>query len=411
MKVLACNKFYYIIGGADSYFLSLGRLLKQNGHEVIPFSIRDKRNCATSYEKFFINNYLNKDDRKIFWQIKAGLNSIYSLEAKRNLEKLLKIERPDVVHIQNIYHHISPSILPLIKKYNLPVIFRVADYKLICPNYSLFDGEKTCELCKKIKYYNCVVKRCFKGSLLYSLYFTLEAYLHKITKIFEKNIDAFIAPSLFLKNKLIEFGIDSKKIYVLHNFIQLDNCEPSFTSQNYFVYVGRLEKTKGVDILLKAIKKSELMQRYELKIIGEGKEKNRLTQYCIKNNIKNVKFYGYLFHEQIREIIKHSIMAVVPSVCYDVSPNVILESFAMGKPVIASRIGGIPEFIIDNKDGLLCNPGDTSDLKEKIEYLLAHPNEAVAMGKEGRNKVEDFFNPSRHLEGLLDIYRKVGVEC
>ncbi len=377
------------------------------------------KNFSSPFERFFVSNPRMPPQRE--WKIANffswfgdGLGGVYSNEAKLKIKRLISEAKPDIAHIHNIYHHISPSILTAIKKNRIPIVMTVNDYKLICPNYCLFDGERICEKCKDHKYYHAISSRCFKNSHLYGLLVCLEAYAHKILRLYEKNIDAFIAPSLFLKDKLMAFGINSKKIHVLRNFIELDDSkdyEPFVVKQDYFIYLGRLEKIKGTDVLIKAVEKSKLAQRYELKIIGEGKEKNSLMEYCIKNNIKNVTFCGFLPHDQIKKMMKHSIMTIVPSICYDVAPTVIVESFAMGKPVIASRIGGIPELVSDNKDGLLCNPGDVEDLREKIEYLLTHPYEAVAMGKAGRDKVENLYNPRVHLEGLLNIYRSVGVRC
>lgn len=416
MRILHCNKFYYVRWGTDAYFFALNRLLEEGGHKVIPFAMRSEKNYPSEFEPFFVNNTKLPPHRQ--WQafnffpwIKDGTKGVYSFEAKSNIKRLIARTKPDLAHIQNIHHHISPSILPAIKKWSIPIVMTLNDYKLICPNYSLFDGTKICERCKGHKYYQAILSRCFKGSSFYGLLVCLETYIHKLLKIYEDNVDIFIVANLFLRNKMIEFGINAKKIRVLPYFINAEDYQPSFENQGYFIYIGRIEKTKGVETLIRAVEESKIAKDYELWIIGEGSERKNLQQDCVKKGIKNIKFLGFQLPEKIKAIMKYSIMTIVPSRWYEVFGMVILESFAMGKPVIASRIGGIPEVVTEGEDGLLFNPEDSEDLKEKIEYCLRHQDEVKAMGKEARKKIERFYSPPQHLEGLFNIYRELGMKC
>ena len=400
--MLNCNRFYHIRGGADAYFLALDRLLKKSGHGSIPFVMKDEKNIDSEFNDYFINYLQFLNGKKVL--LKNLARGIYSFEAKNKVNALVKKTGPDIAHIHNIRYQLTPSILPALKRHNLPIVMTVNDYKLLCPAHTLFSNKRICHDCQGLRYYNAVFRRCFKDSYSYSLLVAMEMYLNKLSRIYEKNVDIFIAPSIFLKNKMIEFGFDSRKISILPYFIETDDYAVSSENRGYFVYLGRLEKTKGVDILLNAIQKSGIAKKYELKIIGDGTEKENLMQYCVDNGINNIKFYGFLPQDQVKDIIKYSIMTIVPSVWYEVFGIIILESFAMGKPVIASRIGGIPEVVTENKDGLLFDPGNVDDLMGKIEYCLMHQGKMAEMGEEGRKKVEKFYNSRIHLNGLLNIY-------
>ena len=273
MKILQVNKFYFPKAGTERYVFELTKLLESKGHEVIPFAMKDKRNLKNYFNKYFVSNVdLSKPKIRPSGFKNIG-RIIYSQEAKRKVEDLIKKTKPDIVHIHNIYHQISPSILPVFKKYNIPVVQTLHDFKLICPSYKLFSKGTVCERCKKHKYYNAVSQKCSKDSTLYGCVLALEMYIHKMLKIYEKNVDIFICPSQFVKNKMIEWGIDNKKLIVISHFVSLSKFEPNYENQGYILYFGRLTEEKGVDVLLKAMKD---FPKLKLKIIGEGPEKKNL---------------------------------------------------------------------------------------------------------------------------------------
>lgn len=414
MKILTCNKYYYIHGGADTYFFALNRLLGRAGHQVIPFATKNRKNIPCQFDEFFARDMQPPpvDRWEVFsflsW-MKDGFNGVYSLEGKIKIKKLIARTRPDLAHIHNIYHHISPSILSAIKDNKIPIVMTLHDYKLICANYSLFDGRMVCECCKGHKHHNAVMRRCFKGSLLYSLLVSLEMQFHRLLRIYERYVDLFIVVSQLQKTKMEEFGVPLRKIRFLPHFIDAEIYEPAFSNKGYFVFLGRLEKIKGVDVLLRAIQSSKLSQQIKLKIIGDGSEKTALMDYCERKNLNSIEFFGFVSEEEKIRIMQGAIMTIVPSVWYETFGLVILESFALGKAVIASRIGGIPEIVNEGENGLLFNPGDSEDLRKKIEYYLCHQEEAALMGESARRKAEEYYAPSRHLDGLLKIYEEVGV--
>jgi glycosyltransferase involved in cell wall biosynthesis len=402
MKILIVNKFFYKKGGAETYFFRLIELLKSYNIEVQYFSMQDKKNRPSEYEKFFVSN-INYDDHSVNNIFRASSRLLYSFEAKKNISKLLK-SKPDLVHLNNIYHQLSPSIIDAIKSFNIPIVMTIHDLKLVCPSYSMINKGKICELCRNNKFFHCYLTACFKKSKAKSLLATCEMYLHhKILKIYKK-IDAFIAPSFFIKKKVAYMGFRSNSIYVIPNFVQLENFSPNYNyNGNSIIYFGRLDKSKGILTLLDVVKK---MQNIELKLIGQGPLFEKIRYTIRKENIKNIKLLGFLEEKPLKEEIRKCLFSVVPSEIYENNPLSIIESLALGKPVIGSRIGGIPE-ILGHGCGFLFEPGNRRDLAEKIDALIRNRDLAVSMGKKGRLLVEENNNQTNYFNELMKVYRRV----
>lgn len=407
MKILRCNKFFYLHGGADQHFILLNRILEKEGHTVIPFALKDRLNPPHPLGPLFARNYI-LPGRNIFWHFRAGINSLYSIEAYEKIDFLIKSQKPDIAHVHNIYHHISPSILVALKQRNIPVVMTLHDYKLICPNYSLFDGEKLCEECRRVKYYNCALKRCFKSSFLFSAFFALEMALHKFLKIYENNVDIFLVHSKFLRSKVIEFGINPEKIEYFPGFtgVKHELISPDGNKAQHFLFAGRLEKIKGADVLIRAVEKSSLLRQRKLLIAGSGTQQEQLQRYCKAAKLNNIQFLGEVSHEKVCELIRSSIAVIVPSVWHDVSPRIIYESLAVGKIVIASDIGGIPELVEDGKNGFLFNPGDSEQLKRQLEYCICHQADLASLRLKAYEKAGEY-KEEVFLKNLMGLYRRL----
>jgi len=405
MRILQVNKFYYRKGGADIHFLDLSDLLAKRGHKIIPFSMESEKNLSSPFAKYFVSHVDLSKPKFSLGGFKAIGRMFYSFEAKRKVNKLIKDEKPDLVHIHNIYHQISPSILPVFKKYKLPVVMTIHDYKLICPNYKLFVNGKVCERCKKYKFYNAVLHKCLKNSFLASWIACKEMYFHKILRIYEKNIDLYISPSQFVKDKLAEWGFDKNKIKILSHFINPNEFQPNYESENYILYFGRLSVEKGVDILLEAMGK--VQSNLKLKIAGTGPEEKKLKNMAKKLRLKNVEFLGYKEKGELIKLAQKSKFVIMPSIWYEVFGLSILESFALGKPVVGSNIGAIPELIKEGKTGLLFEPGNSRQLADKIDKLNCQADNMVEMGKNARKMVEDKFGIEEYYEKIKEIYKNL----
>jgi len=278
----------------------------------------------------------------------------------------------------------------------------IRDYKLVCPSYTMFLNGMPCEKCKNGKYYHCFLNKCTKDSYAKSFLNTVEMYLHhKILHIYDQ-IDLFIATSRFLKHKITEMGFKQKMVY-LPNFVIFDELKPSFKWKGKsLIYFGRLSPEKGLFTLLDAIKAVDV----KLKIFGDGPIRTDLKEKVRKEKIRNVFFFGHKSQDELKNEIKKSMFVIFPSEWYEPFGLVTIESFALGKPVIGARIGGIPELVHDGRTGFTFEPGDVDDLRDKIEKVISMPQSQVqAMGEAARTFVEENFNPEKHYQGLMEIYQ------
>jgi len=399
MKILLVNKFLYPKGGDAISTCATGKLLKERGHEVIYFGMEHPLNPIYSTSQYFVS-YLDLNKQKNIWQqFQIAGKILYSFEAKTKIEKLIKKEKPDIAHLHNFAHQISPSILDVLRKYNIPTVMTMHDYKLVCAFSAMFADGKPCERCKNHKYYWGLLKKCQKDSYIKSLLNAIEMYFHhKILNIYDK-IDIFIAASEFIKGKIKEMGFN-KKIAVLPHFIELSDYIPEYNYKNEICYFGRLSFKKGINTLIKALKGLNV----ELKIIGTGPLMENLKLKVENEKISNIRFLGYKTGNELKNEIKKAMAVVVPSEWYEVFGLVVIEAFSLGKPVIGARIGAIPELIEDGETGYLFEPGNVVDLRKKILSFIDNKDKIPIMGKRARKFVEENFNSEKHYHGLMEIY-------
>jgi len=388
--------------------LNISSMLRKHGHDVIHFAMNHEKNKPTIYSKYFVENieYEKEIKRSLLRKIYIFFKVIYSFEARNKLLKLIAVENPNIAHVHKFSNTLTPSILYALKKKDIPVVQTLHDYRTVCPNYNMYDFSRfePCESCKGHKYYNAVKRKCQKSSYLVSLNIAIESYLYHFLKTYEKAIDLFVSPSSFLRNKMIEFGIDENKIVHIPNFVKSNEYTPNFSNSNYILYFGRLEKHKGLETLIVAMKHVKASKLY---LVGEGSYQDMLERYSKKNSMKNVVFLGFVTRKRLIELVRYSLFTILPSEWYENCPMTILESFALGKPVIGASIGGIPELVEDGSTGMLFDAGNVDDLAGKINYLLDNKNLAVDMGKTARKKVEEEYNEDVHYKRLTKAYKDV----
>ncbi len=404
MKILQCHKFYYPSGGAERYFIDLCDSLSREGHKVIHFSTLNDNNLPSAYSRYFVDTVGISDHHKnnFFTKIKTALKFIYSFDSRRKIKELVTEFNPEIAHIHNIYHHLSSSILDELYIRKIPVVMTVHDYKLVCPDYLLFRRGNICEECKGDKYFRAVINRCVKNSYLASSVACLEMYFCRLLKKYTRSVNIFIAPSIFVKKKLIKFGLPEDKIYYLPHPINLQDAKPNFNVGRYILYYGRLAPEKGIESLLKS---QRFFPNIPMKIVGDGPQKNKLRQIIKRERLHNVELLGYKSDDELLDLIKNAALVVVPSVWPEVSGLVIYEAFALGKCVIASNIGGIPELVNDRVNGLLFSPGNYKQLADKIKYLIGNPEKIKNYGLNGFNKIRQFNSQFEHNQHLLNIYK------
>lgn len=408
MRVLQINKFFYRRGGAESHFLDLCQLLELHGHEVIHFSTVDSRNEPSPYSDYFVPSINMRASRGLFDGLKVAGHILYSTQAARQLEQLIKDTKPDIAHLHNIYHHLSPSILPVLKKYKIPVAMTLHDYKLICPNYKLYTQGAICERCKKHKYYQAIFNRCIFDKTMPSAMAALEMSIHKIWGVYEKDIDLFVSPSEFLKNKLLEWGIKNK-VEVLPNFVSGNSVRDSrnppaggWNPGDYILYFGRLTEEKGLLTLIWAMKQ---LPDIKLRIVGDGPLKEKLQNLADKPN--NIELVGFKSGDELAQEIAKARAVVIPSEWYENYPLSALEAMSYGKPVISANIGGLSEIMRDGVSGLLFKSGDSNDLAEKIRRLWSDSELSKKIGQSGHEQVFKENNPGIYYQRIKDIYDKL----
>jgi glycosyltransferase involved in cell wall biosynthesis len=402
MKTLIANYYYYLRGGSERVFFQHCKLMSRKGHHVIPFSVEDAKNEHSKFRKYFASSMSFNPDQSFIDKLETAARIIYCKKNRKLIEKLISNYNIDIAHMHNIYHRISPSILPEFRSKGIPVFLTLHDYKLICPIYLLYRDGNICEDCKGAKFYNCILHRCNKNSTALSVVSAIELYVHNLTKIWRKNVTSFISPSLFLKKKLVKFGFKHEEIVHIPNFLSLEKYRAKYNNDGYIVYVGRLSKEKGIRTLINAFQRTNFNNK--LLVIGDGPLKDELSSLC-EERVKNIFFSGHLSGKELRENIRNSKAVIIPSEWYENAPMSVLEAFAYGKPVIGARIGGIPELIDENADGYLFEPGNVDDLQYKLEHILKMPESKISMmGKAARQKVERQFNAELHYEKIMNVY-------
>ena len=403
MRILLAHNHLKPIGGAEVFYLEVGRVLESYGHEVAYFSPKDQ-GLDSPYLKYF-PEVIDYKKSGILGGLLNIKNLVYNKEAKNKFNNLIQDFKPDLVHVFAIYVRLTPSILDACKENNVPVIMSCNDYKHICPNYKLFQNGKLCEQCKGGKFYNTVKNKCSKNSYKYSVASALEAYTHEYLNIYRKNVDLFLFASEFMAKKTEEFwGKENFKWSTLKNPFNSNSFENSMIYDDYILYFGRLIDEKGVDVLIKAMK---FNKHIPLKIIGNGPYEENLKQLAKDLELKNVSFLGSMWGEELNEVLSKCKFVVVPSVWHENFPYVILQSFALGKAVIGTNRGGIPEMVIDGEFGYVYNAQDDKMLSQKILSLWNNSELNKKMGMNAKKHVDQKFNDQNFYKQIMNAYSQV----
>lgn len=398
MKILEINKFYNARRGADKHFLDLIALLKNGGHQVADFSMHQDGDEYSLWQDHFLSSVGYGDSFSILKKIKGVARMFFSFEAHRKINSILDEFQPDIVHIHNIYHQMDPTILFEIKKRKIPIAMTVHDWKIINPNHSLRLNGMSYHRCADGKYYECFLDKCVKNSYLKSLLASLEMYWHHWLGTYRKNVDVFIAPSLFVKNVLVKWGMDAEKILVLPHFMPENNLRAksncSFSvSDSYALYAGKVSKDKGVDFLIEAFAE---LQGLKLYLAGEIE-----VGFIIPANA-NIVPLGFIPTEQLNEYIKNSSYVISGSELPETFGLIALEAISQGKPFIGFDNGAYGEIIINGKDGCIVktkNEFKNCLKKIKTGELVFNKNEIIEHAKK--------YNAKCYLKKIETIFSRL----
>ena len=399
MRILYCNKYNFRFSGTEVYLFELMDLMREHGHEVALFSMADPRGEPTAYDRHFVPNIDFKRKSGLISRVKSTAHAVYSTEARRRLRAMIRDFQPDVAHVRNIYHHLSPSILWELKKQGIPVLYHLNDFKLLCPSYNLVSQGRACEACKGGKFWRAVTTQCYPG-LGARATLAAEAYVHRWLGTYRKCVDLFLAPSEFVRDKFVEHGWDASSFEVLPHFQQAFPSERAVVGAPV-LYVGRLSEEKGVDDLVRAMRQ---LPDLRLMIAGDGPQRGALQQLTNSLSLRNVEFVGQVSPSKRDALIAASQFTVLPSHAYETLGKTILESYALGRAVVASDIGSRRELVRHGETGLLYRCGNVDELAKAIQWLAENPTAAEQMGQAGRERVRQRHTPESHYQKLSEVY-------
>ena len=403
MRVLHVNKFLYRRGGAENYLFDLIARQRAAGDEVAVWGMAHEDAPEQRYQDLlapFVE--LEPPPRGLVPRARAAARTLWSETSRRRLLTVLRDFRPDVAHVHNIYHHLSPSVLHALKSQGVATVMTLHDYKLVCPSYHLLVGDELCTRCLDGRFRHAVETSC-KGSRTSSAVVAAEARVHRSLRLYHP-VDRFLSPSHFLADTLRSAGVFSDRIDVIGFPIDVPDLRVKQQPGGPLFYGGRLSREKGVDILLAAVGS---IPHARLEVVGDGPERAALERLADAVAPERVTFHGQLERPALLSLMRSSTAAVVPSRWYENMPLSVLESLASGVPVVASHLGGLPELVTPEVDGLLVPHADPIALARALRRVLADPQRALEMGQAGRAKAEVAFDPDRHLEHLHETYLRV----
>jgi glycosyltransferase involved in cell wall biosynthesis len=390
--------------------------LAAEGHRVVPFSVKHQLNEPTPHEKYFLSS-LGDSDSVYFDEIKKTPGTIskmlgrnfYSLEAKRKAREVVQAEQIDVAYVMNFLRWMSPSILDGFKKQGIPIVVRISDFIYMCPEGHFLRNGKVCTLCQGGNHWHSVKHKCIQDSMVVSAVNALAVSLHKAIGYLDK-VDAFVVPSSFTLNKMAEAGIPESKLHHIPTFIDESKIQPYTEPGDYILYFGRVSAEKGVSTLLDAfvkVRKEKPAARLMFAGRSNDGEALLLKERIEKEQIQGVEFTGELQGDELLKIIQQAAFTVVPSIWFDNMPNVLIESFAAGKPVLASNIGSLPELVHPGETGMLFEPGNADDLRDKIVQMLSDKDGLRTMGENAVIAVRDKYTPQVHYDRLMQVFAQI----
>lgn len=421
MRVLLVNKFHYRKGGAETYNFALAEGLRAAGNDVAFFSMKHPNNFPCEQEMYFVTQREYNGGTSFLKMARDGVNLIYSREAREKFDALLRDFRPDIIHMSNVHRQITLSILdaPYLREHRVPVVYTAHDYILVCPAYTMVDGEgKVCDRCLGGLFGNCLRFRCVKSSLVKSALATAEAEFLKYHRSYDK-IDLIIAPSRFMKQQLEEGGFVGRVVY-LQNFLtdlQLEMGEKCFNTDKlskppYFLYFGRLTEVKGVVTLVRAFAeacRNGLPVEWSLRIAGDGPERQQIEQIITDEGLQDrIELLGYLTGKRLQRQVGSARFSVLSSEWRENMPYSGLESLTAGTPVIGSRIGGIPDIVKNMKTGFLVDSGNIHSIATGLlKAAKINPEKYRQMQKDCINYIKCNCQQESYINHLLVLYNKL----
>lgn len=390
MKILIVHNRYQQPGGEDAVVDSEYAMLKNFNHETFLY---ERNNSEINLLSF---------PGKLHTLFQIG----WSQKTYTEIKKIIREFKPDIAHFHNIFFLITPSAYYACHQEGIPVVQSQHNFRLLCSNGLFFRNNNICEECleKKSLLWG-VYHRCYQHSYLLTAAFVKILSDHWKLGTWTRMIDRYIVGSEFVRQKYILGGIPPSKIVVKPNFVNFRDKSLAQSSKKevYVLYAGRLSAEKGVKLLLEAW---ERISDIPLKIIGNGPLAAELNRMAQLKNLGQVQFLGYLSSDRYERCLSEAALTVIPSLCYENFPRILVESYALGIPVVASDQGSLKELVSEHKTGLLFRRGDSVDLAQKVHWLLNHPEELGEMGRRARVIYEQRYQIHTNYSFLMEIYNR-----
>ncbi len=380
MKLLQVyNKYRSLFNGEDTIVEQTTHLVEKHGGEV-RVMLRSSRDIDTG----------------LIGKTSAFLSGIYSRRAYQDMKRVLREDRPDVVHVHNLYPLFSPSILVACRRANVPVVVSIHNQQMTCPKSDHLYRGKICERCIGGNEYNCVLQNC-RGNFFESIAYATRSLVARKMQFFHNNVTLLIALSQFAKRRLIEAGFRDEQIVVLPNMVRLGSQPVESDKGRYVAFAGRMSPEKGVETLLAAARE---LPEIKVRLAGGGPTETQLRS----KSPPNVRMLGLLKSEAMESLYRGARFFVLPSRSYEMCPLVILEAMSHGLPIITSRLGGQAELVEDGVTGFLFDPNDPQDLGQKMKRFWEDPELCRQFGSAGFAKVQSQYGEETYYGRLCDIY-------
>jgi glycosyltransferase involved in cell wall biosynthesis len=385
MKILFLHNRYLISGGEDISTDAEIQLLRDYGHQV---------------DSYYISNQEIADKSKV----KLFIRTIWSLSSYKELKRLIRLKKYDIIHVQNFFPLLSPSVFYAARSQGVKIVMSVRNYRLVCPNALLFVNGEVCTKCLGHTFpYMSVIKKCYKSSRLSSMAVASMLSVHNLLNTWNGKVDGFICISEFVKSQLILGGIHEDKLHVKYNFLKSLPIRAN-TERSGFLYVGRLSTEKGIDTMLEAfIQLSSSHPQAILTIIGEGP----LSAYVEDASLKydNIIFIGRKHISEVYEIMSTARFLMFPSKWHEPFGRTIVESFAAGTPVIGASVGGVTELVKDGYNGFLFEGSNTESLKSVLIKALDYNIDELSVNS--RQCYTESYTPVVNYSQVISIYEDI----
>ena len=413
MRILAANYRYFISGGPERYLFNVSDALRSRNHEVVPFSICYEQNVATPYSSYFASPigapgevYLRDQRRTPRSLIKTVSRSVYSFEVERAIARLCSQTKPEVAYVLHYLRKLSPSLLVGLKKSGVPIVVRLSDYGMLCPQAHMLRESQPCRLCVNGDLLPSIKHKCVQGSRMASTINAFASWFHRWRSYFDL-VDTFVVTNRFMQQQMLSAGYAENRVRLIPTFVNTTNFHGSQTKENYIAYSGRLEFIKGLHILIDSLVRLHQSRpdlAWTLRIAGTGDPgyvdslKARLQASDLAHR---VEFVGNLDQRGLAEFVARARLQVIPSIWYENLPNSLLEAFASRTPVVASAIGSLQDAIVDGQTGFLFAPGDAEALAKVLARALdSTESELTRMASRARTLAETDYSEQRHIEAL-----------